>query len=187
MSQAFAPEQIMIVTGAKAGKTERFAARELAGEIRSVTGKRPKVVSEKKLDKSTASGKLLFILGTRQGSELISGLAAGGKCKVPAAVQGYSIRTIPNPVASTGTATIVAGADERGALHGVRDLQHYYLEHDNGRVLAPPLDLSSAEVPRPRPPALGVLRHRPLCLRRSDEPLEAQLLRRHSVVVPLRA
>jgi len=144
VATAFVPGKINVVHGAKAGRTEKFAARELADEIRSVTGKRPKVVSEKGLSRRTASGKLLFILGTRQGSELVARLASNGKCKAPTASQGYAIRTIHNPLAPTGVAIVIAGGDERGVLYGVRDMQHYFLEHVRGRIVGSKLDVRSA-------------------------------------------
>jgi len=144
VATAFAPDKIRVVYGSKAGRTERFAARELAKEIRSATGKAVRVIPEKKLAQRTASGKLLFVLGTRQGSELVARLASNGKCKAPTAPQGYAIRTIPNPLAPKGAAIVIAGADERGVLYGVRDMQHYYLEHHRGRIVGSKLNVSSA-------------------------------------------
>ncbi len=144
MVKAFAPEKIVVVRGSEAGRTERFAARELGKEIRAAAGKAAKVVSETKLDRRSAAGKLLFILGTRQSSKMADGLVAGGKCKGTSAQQGYTVRTIPNPLASGGAAIVIVGADERGVLYGVRDMQHYYLEHDRGRIIASRLNLQSA-------------------------------------------
>jgi len=150
MPQAFAPEKISVVHGSKAGRTERFAARELAKEIRSLTGKAAQVVAERKLDRRTTAGKLLFILGTPESSDLVAGLTSDGRVKAAKSPQGYTLRTIPNPIASKGTAIVIAGTDERGVLYGVRDMQHYYLENDKIRILARHLNLSSSPKVRER-------------------------------------
>ncbi|NQV32995.1 MAG: hypothetical protein HQ515_09890, partial [Phycisphaeraceae bacterium] len=70
----------------------------------------------------------LVVLGTVGNNRLIKRLVEKGFVKDIETPQGYSIRCAPDSQNKDRWILAILGADERGVLYGLRDLEHYYLK-----------------------------------------------------------
>ncbi len=84
-----------------------------------------KLVSSRERDRTHD----LVVLGTVNNNRLIRRLAERGFLKAIETAQGYSMRCAPDPQNKDRWILAILGADERGVLYGLRDLEHYYLKH----------------------------------------------------------
>jgi hypothetical protein len=96
------------------------AARDLANDIKDITGKTPNVISGSEVNTRTA-----IIIGTVGKSQLIDRLVAAGKIDV-AALQGKwessFTEVVPNPLPGVDAALVICGSDKRGSIYGIYDL-----------------------------------------------------------------
>jgi hypothetical protein len=96
------------------------AANDLSNDIKDVTGKTPKVVSEAKV-----TGHNVIIIGTVGKSEIIDQLVAAHKIDV-SGIQGkwesYFTQVVRNPLPGVDSALVICGSDKRGSIYGIYDL-----------------------------------------------------------------
>ena len=71
----------------------------------------------------------LVVVGTVQNNRFIKRLVEAKFVDNIDKQQGYSIRCGPNPHDESRWILAIVGADENGALYGLRDLEHYYLKN----------------------------------------------------------
>lgn len=67
----------------------------------------------------------MVVIGTAQNNPLIARLLKDGFLEAETQQQGYSMRCGPHPKNPRIWLLAIAGADSRGALYGLRDMEHY--------------------------------------------------------------
>ncbi len=85
--------------------------------------------------------KNTIVIGTAKNNPAIKQLIADGFVEAEPHREGYALRCAPHPRDPAVWLLAIAGADSRGALYGLRDLEHYELEHfsiKQGRLAAEP-------------------------------------------------
>lgn len=96
------------------------AAKDLSNDIKDVTGKTPKVISD-----SEPAGHNVILIGTVGKSRIIDQLVAAHKIDV-SAIQGkwesYFIQVVRNPLPGIDSALVICGSDKRGSIYGIYDL-----------------------------------------------------------------
>lgn len=113
-TNAVAP--ILVSAGDFAGVAR--AARDLAGDIERVTGRRPRV-------DSTASERDVVIAGTLGHSALIDRLVREHKLDVRGVAgqwETWVAQAIDHPLPGVDRALVIAGSDKRGTIYGLYDL-----------------------------------------------------------------
>lgn len=70
----------------------------------------------------------LLVLGTVESNARLAALAKAGVFEPETRPQGYSIRITKSPLNPERTLAVICGADDEGALHGVRDFVHRVVE-----------------------------------------------------------
>lgn len=71
----------------------------------------------------------VIVIGTAKNNPLIAGLIKQGFIKPESRPEGYSMRCAPHPKNPKVWLLAIAGADSRGALYALRDLEHYEMGH----------------------------------------------------------
>lgn len=87
-----------------------------------------------------ANGSGRILLGTAADHPAIGQQVRRAQAQLPTRPQSYTMHCEPDPGTNGWVLTIV-GADDRGTLYALRDLEHYCLEHfstDAGRVTVEP-------------------------------------------------
>ena len=96
------------------------AANDLSNDIKDVTGKTPRVVSDAKVTERN-----VIIIGTVGKSEIIDRLIAAGKIDV-SGIKGkwesYFTQVVRKPLPGVDSALIICGSDKRGSIYGIYDL-----------------------------------------------------------------
>ena len=96
------------------------AANDLSHDIKDITGRIPKVVSDTKPE-----GRNVILIGTVGKSAIIDQLVAAGKIDV-SAIQGkwesYFTQVVRNPLPGVDSALVICGSDKRGSIYGIYDL-----------------------------------------------------------------
>ncbi|MER2491747.1 glycosyl hydrolase 115 family protein [Catenovulum sediminis] len=93
-----------------------IAAKALALDIQSVTGRKAQALASKPKGKST------ILIGTIGNSPLIDELIANNQLKVSSIVgkwEAYTAQVIKNPLKDVEQALVIAGSDRRGTAYGV--------------------------------------------------------------------
>ena len=96
------------------------AAKDLASDIKDITGKTPKVVSS-----AEVTDRIAIIIGTVGKSQLIDRLVTAGKIDITA-IKGrwetHFSQVVPNPLPGVDSALVICGSDKRGSIYGIYDL-----------------------------------------------------------------
>jgi hypothetical protein len=96
------------------------AANDLSNDIKDVTGKTPKVISDAKFTERN-----VIIIGTVGRSEIINELVAAHKIDV-SAIRGkwesYFTQVVRKPLPGVDWALVICGSDKRGSIYGIYDL-----------------------------------------------------------------
>jgi hypothetical protein len=82
-----------------------------------------------------------IVIGTATNNPVIAQLIKDGFVKPESGLEGYSLTCGPHPQDSKSWLLAIVGADSRGALYGLRDLEHYELKNFtvlHGLALAKP-------------------------------------------------
>jgi hypothetical protein len=101
-------------------KVVQIAAREFAGDVERVTGKRPRLVSE-----PSKASRYSVIIGTLGKSPLIDSLVRAGKLDVEqlrGKWESFVVATVSHPLPNIEMGLVIAGSDRRGTAFGVFEL-----------------------------------------------------------------
>jgi hypothetical protein len=105
---------------------EAYAVNEIASVIQRhvpyIVVLRPDNVTEELL-----KGTNVLLIGTNHSNAYIRKLIAEGHFEPNINKEGYTIKVMQSPFDSNYKIAVIGGADENGALYGVRDFEHYYV------------------------------------------------------------
>ena len=79
-------------------------------------------------EESRAGSKDVVVIGTLRNNDALRRLVDDGFLREIAKAQGYSLRCAPHPRHHDRWVLAILGADDCGALYGLRDLEHYHLK-----------------------------------------------------------
>lgn len=104
---------------------EAYSVKEVERVFREYFGVKASIVDSKKpiLPKGNT-----IIIGTEQNNPHIARLVKEGFVNPELRKEGYSIKCAPHPKNPKVWLLVIAGADNRGALYGLRDIEHFELE-----------------------------------------------------------
>jgi hypothetical protein len=101
-------------------KVVQIAARDFAGDVERVTGRKPGLTNE-----SSQASRYSVIIGTLGKSSLIDSLVRAGKLnveKLRGQWESFVIATVSNPLPNIEMGLVIAGSDRRGTAFGVFEL-----------------------------------------------------------------
>ena len=112
------------------GTLDGVAGFALEALVRAVTPHVPYILTV--LPDSTPDEDLtlhnLLVLGTTKGNRRLAQYAAAGVFEPELRDQGFAIHVGPSPLNPERTLAVICGADDEGALYGVRDFFHRYAD-----------------------------------------------------------
>lgn len=115
-----------VVVGSNAASLERYAAEQTADGLRRARFEVEPIPVVTETTPRARRGRVV-VVGTPKCCILLRELIARGWMQRETRREGYSLAISANPFDRSGTLVAIAGADERGALWGVRDFVHYHL------------------------------------------------------------
>lgn len=74
-------------------------------------------------------GQNTILIGTPENNPQIAHFIKSGFLKPETQPQGYSLKCAPHPDKPDAWLLVIAGADEAGTLYGLRDLEHFEMDH----------------------------------------------------------
>ena len=119
------------------GGIEGYTSRELRRVFREQVGvELPAAQGAEQLPTGDTD---VIVLGTADNNSALRALLREGFLPEPAQAQGYAMRCAPRPGHPGRWLLAIAGADPAGALHALRDLEHYHraaFHRAGGRLVA---------------------------------------------------
>ena len=120
--------QVLVIGPTSETGIEAYTVKEVGRVFKENLGVE---VLRKSLKTAKRSNQNMVVIGTAENNPYIKQLLKDGFLEAESHTEGYSVKCAPHPRNPEVLLLAIAGADNRGVLYGLRDIEHYEMDKFN--------------------------------------------------------